>query len=400
MGELFFAGAIDLPAWGYVLAALGLTHITIASVTVYLHRCQAHRALELHPLMSHFFRFWLWLTTGMVTKQWVAIHRKHHAHVESNEDPHSPQVQGINKILWLGAWVYHCESRKGETLNQYGHGTPQDWVERKLYTAHSSLGICALLVLDVALFGLPGAAIWLTQMVWIPFWAAGVINGIGHYAGYRNYEVADASKNIVPWGLLIGGEELHNNHHAYGSSAKFSIKRWEFDLGWGYIRILSALGLARVKKLPPALVIRENKNTFDLETVRAVVNNRVQVMANFAKEVLHHVWIEEMRRTRRHNREQWSLLKRARRFMSREAALLSETKRGVLRRVLDSNPTLHKVYVMKQRLQEIWTKSATTQENMLAALEEWCKAAEASGIDALRAFSANLRRYELSPARP
>ena len=399
MGNIFIDGVIDLPAWGYVLVALGVTHITIASVTIYLHRCQAHRALDLHPAVSHLLRFWLWLTTGMVTRQWVAIHRKHHAHVESSEDPHSPQVQGINTILWLGAWVYHRESRKRETVEKYGRGTPEDWIERRLYTPHPSLGIASLLIIDLVLFGLPGAAIWLTQMAWIPFWAAGVINGIGHYAGYRNYEVADASKNIVPWGLIIGGEELHNNHHAYASSAKFSIKRWEFDLGWGYIRVLSALGLARVKKLPPALVIRDDKNTFDLETVRAVVNNRVQVMANFIKEVMQDVWAEEMRKTRSHNHEHWSLLRRARRLMCREASLLTETKRGQLYQALDLNPTLQKVYAMKQRLQEVWSKSATTQEHVLKALEDWCKAAETSGIDALREFSANLKRYELSAAR-
>ncbi|MDH3639235.1 MAG: transposase [Gammaproteobacteria bacterium] len=398
MGNIFSGGLIDLSGWGYVLVALGLTHISIASVTIYLHRCQAHRALDLHPSVSHFFRFWLWLTTGMVTRQWVAIHRKHHAHVESEQDPHSPQVQGINKILWLGAWVYHQESRNRTTIKKYGRGAPADWIEHRLYTPYSALGISLLLVIELILFGLPGATIWLIQMAWIPFWAAGVINGIGHYAGYRNYEVPDASKNIVPWGLIIGGEELHNNHHAYASSAKFSIKPWEFDLGWCYIRILSVLGLARVKKLPPALVIKDDKHVFDLETVRAVVNNRVQIMANFIKEVMQHVWAEEMQKVRSGSREHLPLLKRARRLMYRESTLLTETARGQLYRALDLNPTLQKVYAMKQRLQEIWSKSAPTQEHMLKALEDWCKAAENSGIDALREFSMKLKRYELSPS--
>ncbi len=399
MGNFYVQGLIDLPPWGYVLVALALTHVTIISVTLYLHRCQAHRALDLHPAVSHFFRFWLWLTTGMVTREWVAIHRKHHAHVETAEDPHSPQIQGIHKILWLGAWVYHRESHNRETIEKYGYGAPGDWLERNLYAAHSTLGISLLLVGDWVLFGLPGVAIWATQMVWIPFWAAGVINGIGHYVGYRNFEVPDASKNIVPWGVVIGGEELHNNHHAYASSAKFSIKAWEVDAGWGYIRLLSALRLVRVKKLPPELVIRDEKQGIDLESVRAVVNNRFQVMANFIKEVIHHVWSDEMRQAENHNREHWSLLKRARRLMCRESSLLSETGRLQLSRALDLSPRLKKVYAMKQRLQEIWSLSASKQEQLVKALEEWCQAAETSGIDALREFSAKLRRYELSPMR-
>jgi len=244
------SGLIDLPWWGYVLVALALTHVTIASVTIFLHRHQAHRALELHAIPSHFFRFWLWLTTGMITREWAAIHRKHHAKCETDEDPHSPQVLGIRKVLLEGAELYRSESRNVETIKRYGHGTPDDWVERNVYR-HNTVGLGIMLVINVILFGPIGLTIWAVQMLWIPIWAAGVINGIGHYFGYRNFDCADASTNIVPWGILIGGEELHNNHHSFATSAKLSAKWYEFDIGWMYIRILEMLGLAKVRKVIP-----------------------------------------------------------------------------------------------------------------------------------------------------
>jgi stearoyl-CoA desaturase (Delta-9 desaturase) len=249
---MIFSGLLDLPWWGYVIAALALTHVTIASVTIFLHRHQAHRALDLHPVVSHFFRFWLWLTTGMVTKEWAAIHRKHHAKCETVEDPHSPQVHGINRILWTGVLLYVKESFNKETMERYGHGTPDDWIERNLYAPSAIFGVSLMLAIDLLVFGIvPGVLIWLAQIAWIPFWAAGVINGVGHWFGYRSHGVNDASRNIVPWGILIGGEELHNNHHAYASSARLSNKWYEFDIGWLYIRILETFGLATVKKVAP-----------------------------------------------------------------------------------------------------------------------------------------------------
>ena len=248
---MLFSGVFDLPWWGLVLVALVLTHITIAAVTIFLHRCQAHRALELHPLPSHFFRLWLWMTTGMVTKEWAAVHRKHHAKCETAEDPHSPQVYGINRVLWGGVFLYVREALKPETLERYGHGTPDDWMERNVYTRYTLSGVTIMGLINVALFGIvPGVIILVTQVLWIPFWAAGVINGIGHFWGYRNYECEDASTNIVPFGILIGGEELHNNHHSFGSSAKLSSKWYEFDIGWMYIRILELLG--QLIRLRPA----------------------------------------------------------------------------------------------------------------------------------------------------
>ncbi len=394
-----FEPVLQLPWWGYVIVALCLTHITIASVTIYLHRHQAHMALTLHPVVSHFFRFWLWLTTAMVTREWIAVHRKHHARVETAEDPHSPQIYGINRVLWLGALLYRKEAHCTETLEKYGYGAPCDWVERKVYTPLTYFGPLLMLIINAALFGIgPGLAIWITQMLWIPFWAAGVINGIGHFLGYRNFDLPDASRNIVPWGLIIGGEELHNNHHAFASSAKFSSRSWEIDLGWIYVRIMDLLGLARVKKLAPTLVIKPTKPHCDLDTVRAVLGNRFQVMADFVREVLRDVCREELRNVPRSNEEQWALVKRARKLMAREQARLDEANRRRLDRLLDSNPRLRKVYTMKQALQGIWSRSAGSHEALISALEEWCRTAEESGIEALREFSRRMRGYTLAPA--
>jgi len=391
-------GLLNLPWWGIVLTTLGLTHITIASVTIFLHRHQAHRALTLHPIISHFFRLWLWLTTGIVTKEWAAIHRKHHAKVETADDPHSPKQKGLNRVLWTGALLYRQESRNQETMDKYGAGTPDDWIEQHLYSRHSWLGVVLMLGIDVLLFGpLAGGIVWLVQMAWIPFWAAGVINGIGHFWGYRNFEVKDASTNIVPWGILIGGEELHNNHHTYASSAKLSARSWEFDIGWFYIRSMEVLGLARVKKLPPQLVSNPTKQHLDLDTVKAVVRNRFQIMARFSRDVTRLVHREELRKADRRDHSHWPMLKQARRLMKKEAMHLSQKNRERLQNILRQNATLKTVYDMKHKLQEIWERSASTQENLLASLEEWCRQAEATGIKALTDFSKTLRTYTLVP---
>jgi stearoyl-CoA desaturase (Delta-9 desaturase) len=296
--SFFFSGVFDLPWWGLVLAALALTHVTIASVTIFLHRCQTHRALDLHAIPSHFFRFWLWLTTGMVTKEWVAIHRKHHAKCETPDDPHSPQHYGINRVLWGGVFLYVDESHNKETMERYGHGTPDDWLERNIYSRFSVLGLTIMGTANVILFGpVPGALILLTQIVWIPFWAAGVINGIGHFFGYRNWSTEDASTNMAPWGFVIGGEELHNNHHAYPTSAKFSNKWYELDLGWLYVRVLQALGLAHVKKVAPTPRFAEAKPAVDFETLQAVITHRYDVLAKYAKS-LRATYAEEVKKLR------------------------------------------------------------------------------------------------------
>jgi len=383
-------GLLDLSLWGYIIAALLLTHVTIASITIFLHRHQAHRALELHPMVSHFFRFWLWLTTATNTKEWVAVHRKHHAKCETREDPHSPQVLGLNKVLWQGAFLYHREAKDTNSLDTYGKGTPEDWVERVLYTRFNVLGVVLMLAIDIVLFGLAGILIWVTQMVWMPFWAAGVINGIGHDWGYRNHECPDASTNIIPWGVVIGGEELHNNHHAYSSSAKFSSKWWEVDMGWLYICLLERIGLARVKKVAPKLVIGPTKPMADMETLHAVLTHRFQVTWRYGKEVLAPVLREELHEADPAGRR---LLKRARKLLVRDESLLDEVSRSVLETVLRGSQSLKTVYSHKQRLQEIWKGSNLGQESLLHALQEWCGQAEAAGIEVLRDFAFRLRGY-------
>ena len=388
-----FAGVFDLPWWGMVLVVLGLTHVTIAAVTIYLHRCQAHRALELHPLPAHFFRLWLWMTTGMITKEWAAIHRKHHAKCETAEDPHSPQIYGINRVLWGGVFLYVTESYNRETLERYGHGTPDDWLERNVYTRYTLSGLTAMGLINVALFGLvPGLLVLVAQIAWIPFWAAGVINGIGHFWGYRNWQTADASTNIFPIGFLIGGEELHNNHHAFASSAKFANKWYEFDLGWVYIRILEALGLARVKKVAPRPRIGVAKPVVDLETLHAVIANRYDVLARYASS-LKATYAEELARLKARAPQDAEILKRVRRWLTRDEAKLAATERAALEESLAKSKALQTAYSMRQELAALWNRSSATREQLVAQLQDWCHRAERSGIGPLQQFSMRLRSY-------
>ncbi|WP_172203071.1 MULTISPECIES: fatty acid desaturase [unclassified Niveibacterium] len=387
-----FAGILDLPWWGYVLVVLGLTHITIASVTIFLHRHQAHRALDLHAIPSHFFRFWLWMTTGMVTKEWAAIHRKHHAKCETAEDPHSPQILGINRVLWGGVFLYVKESRNKDTMERYGHGTPDDWMERNIYTPGQKVGIVLMLAIDMALFGVvPGALIWGVQMIWIPFWAAGVINGLGHFWGYRNYDCVDASTNLVPWGILIGGEELHNNHHSFATSAKLSSKWYEFDIGWMYIRIMEMLGLAKVKKTIPKPKFAEAKKMVDLEMLQAIVTHRYDVMRRYANS-LKDVYREEMAKLSQS--ESKVDLKQLRRWLNAErtegfpAKLQQQFEKAVA-----ESPRLQQLVTMKQELVAIWARSSASREQLVKQLQDWCARAEASGIRQLEEFSERLRRY-------
>jgi len=391
---MIFSGLLDLPWWGYGLVALALTHVTIAAVTIFLHRCQAHRALDLHPAAAHFFRFWLWLTTGMVTKEWAAIHRKHHAKCETADDPHSPQIYGINRVLWLGVFLYVKESFNKETLERYGHGTPDDWIERNLYARSAMYGVSLLLALDMLAFGvIPGALIWLVQIAWIPFWAAGVINGVGHFFGYRSYGVADASTNIVPWGVLIGGEELHNNHHAFASSAKLSCKWYEFDLGWMYICILEALGLATVKKVAPTPRFAEPKPAADFETLHAVIANRYDVLSRYGKS-LKRLYVLELERLGHWSKEAEALkpLKRALLKVQQH----SETEKARLAEALKDSKVLATALAMRHELSALWDRSSASKEQLLRQLQDWCRRAEASGIAPLADFSQRLRSYALA----
>jgi stearoyl-CoA desaturase (delta-9 desaturase) len=390
---MIFSGLLDLPWWGVALAALGMTHITIVAVTVFLHRCQAHRALELHPAISHFFRFWLWLTTGMVTREWAAIHRKHHAKCETAEDPHSPQIYGISRVLWTGSLLYTRESHNRETIDRYGHGTPDDWIERNLYSRFTVLGITLMGLVDLLLFGLlPGALVFATQMLWIPFWAAGVINGVGHWFGYRNWHTADASRNIVPFGILIGGEELHNNHHAYASSAKLSSKWYEFDIGWMYIRLMEMTGLARVKKLAPRPRFTQARPTVDLDTLHAVIANRYDVLAKYGKS-LKQTYAEEIGKLRRLAPHDAERLKGLKRWLHRDESSLAESERARLAQALSKHATLRTVYDMRQELTALWERSTASREQLLKQLQDWCHRADSSGILPLQEFSRRLRCY-------
>ena len=387
----YINGLIDLPWWGYVLVTLAVTHISIASITIFLHRAQAHRALDLHPIASHFFRFWLWLTTGAVTKEWVSVHRKHHARCETAEDPHSPQIYGIRKVLLEGAELYRAEAAHPDTLERFGHGTPDDWLERHLYSGRHNLGIVLMLIIDLVLFGAIGLTIWAVQMLWMPVFAAGIINGVGHYWGYRNFACDDASTNIMPWGILIGGEELHNNHHAYGSSAKLSNRWYEFDIGWGYIRILELFGLANVKKVAPKVRWGEIKHFCDAELLHSVVTHRYDVLTRYARG-MKRTYSEELDKLRA-SLPEGIALRQARRWFNLNYTNLKSSERLQLQTLLAQSPRLNTVYQMRQELIALWSRSAASSEQLVRQLQDWCQRAENSGIEALSQFSIKLRRY-------
>ena len=386
-------GLLGASAWQIVIVTLVATHITIAAVTIFLHRAQAHRALELHPLPAHFFRFWLWMTTGMVTKEWVAIHRKHHAKCETEEDPHSPVTRGIKTVLTRGSELYRAEAKVEATLQKYGHNTPDDWIERHLYTPFSWQGVALMLIINVLLFGAAGATVWAVQMAWIPITAAGIINGIGHWWGYRNFEAADASTNVSPWGILIGGEELHNNHHTYPTSAKLSVKPFEFDIGWAYIRGLELLGLARVRKTPPKLALGPIRPQADGQTLEAIIANRYEVMAHYAAELQSAVRGELARLHSQgaKNSAHWKDLRLAKAWLHRDDEKIPLGVKPQLAKALRDSPTLAKLVAMREELRQLWTRTNVSAEQLVADLQTWCRKAEDSGIAALQQFALKLR---------
>ena len=385
-------GLTSATSWEVVIYTLVVTHITIAAVTIFLHRSQAHRALDLHAIPSHFFRFWLWMTTGMVTREWAAIHRKHHAKCETGEDPHSPVTRGIKKVLLEGSELYRAESKNLETIEKYGHGTPDDWIERNLYTKYSWQGVALMMIINVLLFGVIGVTVWAIQMLWIPIFAAGVINGIGHFWGYRNYESADAATNIVPWGILIGGEELHNNHHTFGTSAKLSSKWYEFDIGWMYIRILEIAGLAKVKKVAPAPKFDREKLVADFETLQSVIANRYDVMGKYAKS-LTQAWHDEIEVLKDKAKLEAAFLKSSKKLLQREPAKLEAPQKQQLTELFAHSKALQTMHEMRVELGAIWERSHDSRDQLLQQLQDWCARAEASGIKALRDFSMRLRSY-------
>ena len=387
--EFFAHGLWDLSAWQMVAFTLVLTHVTMISVTVFLHRHQAHRALDLHPVASHFFRFWLWLTTGQVTKEWASIHRKHHAKCEQAEDPHSPHVHGIKTVLLQGYELYRAEAANKETLARFGHGTPNDWIERNLYTRFSTLGVALMLILDIALFGAAGLAVWAVQMAWTPVMAAGIINGAAHFWGYRNFEAPDASTNISPWGILIAGEELHNNHHTYPTSAKLSVKPYEFDIGWMYIRLLQSVGLAKVKKTPPKVAFGDIRPVADEKTLEALIANRYEIMASYAK------GMRQAARTEfdamKARSADGAVIKAAKRWMHRDMEKVPASMAAALARARAASPVLDKMVTMREELRQMWLNTTVSREQLTVDLQAWCHRAEESGIAALREFSMKLR---------
>lgn len=385
-------GLLSLPVWGYIAVTLALTHITIVSVTVFLHRHQAHNALSLHPVPSHFFRFWLWLTTGMVTREWVAVHRKHHAKVETADDPHSPQIKGIWSVLLGGVGLYRAATRDADTLNRFGNGTPDDWLEHKLYARFRYLGIAIMAALDLLLFGAAGLIIFAVQMIWIPFWAAGVVNGLGHFWGYRNFETEDASRNLSPFGFLIGGEEFHNNHHAYPQSARLSNKRWELDIGWLYIRALALFRLARVRRVAPTVVLSQQKQSVDADTLRAVMRGRQHILTLYGRNVIRPTVRTERRAAGSPRRK---LLRDARKLMTREYVELDAPARVTLNTALQDSPALATVYRYKAYLKELWTLPARDGATRVERLQKWCADAERSGVVVLQDFVRVLRGYTL-----
>ena len=391
---MWYNGLLDLSAWQLVGITLLMTHVTIVSVTVYLHRYSAHRALELNGALKHFFRFWLWLTTAQNTREWTAVHRKHHAKCETPDDPHSPVFKGLGTVLRKGAELYREEARNPETLRIYGKNCPDDWIERNLYSRYKLGGIALMAVIDLLLFGTAGITIWAVQMMWIPFWAAGVVNGLGHALGYRNFECRDAATNLVPWGIVIGGEELHNNHHTYPNSAKLSVKRWEFDMGWAWIRLFCLLRLAKVQRVAPIAHRVAGKASLDMDTAMAILNNRFQIMAQYRKLVIGPLVKQELDKVDHSVRHQFH---RAKRLLSRETSLLEDRHHVRIESMLAHSQALKTIYEKRLALQQIWARTSANGHDMLAAMKDWIHEAETSGIHALRDFAAQLKTYSLRP---
>ena len=391
---MWYNGLLDLSAWQLVGTTLLMTHVTIVSVTVYLHRYSAHRALELNGALKHFFRFWLWLTTAQNTREWTAVHRKHHAKCETPDDPHSPLYKGLGTVLRKGAELYREEARNPETLRIYGKNCPDDWIERNLYSRYKLGGIALMAVIDLLLFGTIGITIWAVQMMWIPFWAAGVVNGLGHALGYRNFECRDAATNLVPWGIVIGGEELHNNHHTYPNSAKLSVKRWEFDMGWAWIRLFCLLRLAKVQRVAPIAHRVAGKASLDMDTAMAILNNRFQIMAQYRKLVIGPLVKQELARVDASLRHHF---RRAKRLLSRETSLLEDRHHVRIESMLAHSQALKTIYEKRLALQQIWARTSANGHDMLAAMKDWVHEAETSGIHALRDFAAQLKTYSLRP---
>src|SRR5688500_6367101 len=396
--DFLAGGLLQTGFWGLALYLLVATQLTIFSVTLYLHRSQAHRGVDFHPVLAHFFRFWTWLTTSMITKEWAAIHRKHHAKCETEEDPHSPMYKGIKTVFWRGVELYREARSDRASIEQYGKGCPDDWIERKLYTPHATLGPTLLLFVSFALFGFAGVAVWAIQMAWIPFWAAGVVNGLGHWWGYRNFETTDTATNLTPWGVWIGGEELHNNHHAFPSSAKFALRRWEFDIGWAAIRGLQAVGLAKVLRVAPSLDVRPNIRVPDADTMKALLAHRFQAMTDYQRNVLKPALREEAAAAGARLRA--LLPRKLRKGLADDGRWLKPEAREELQAWVEQRPRIRTLVEYRAQLAEVLEARGQDAQATLQRLQQWCHEAEASGIRALQEYSARLKGYSLKGASP
>ncbi|MFT4179786.1 MAG: fatty acid desaturase [Thermomonas sp.] len=389
-------GLLQFGWWQMLLYLLIVTQITIFTVTLYLHRSQAHRGVDFHPVIAHFFRFWSWLTTSMITREWAAIHRKHHAKCETEEDPHSPMHKGISNVLWKGADMYREARLARADIEQYGKGCPDDWIERKLYTRHANAGVVLLLIVSIVLFGAKGVAVWAIQMAWIPFWAAGVINGLGHWWGYRNFQTTDTATNLTPWAVWIGGEELHNNHHAFPSSARFSMRRFEFDIGWAAIRLLEKLRLAKVLRVAPTLNLRPNITMPDAETLKALLAHRFQAMTDYQRNVLKPALKEEAAIAGAKLRA--LLPRKLRKGMADDGRWLKPEAREQLQAWIDARPRIQALIEYRRRLADVLESRSHDASERLKRLQAWCAEAEASGVRALQDYAVRLRGYALVQA--
>lgn len=387
-------GLLNASTWQIVIMTLIAVQVTLAGVSLFLHREQTHRGIILNPFLRHFFRFWTWFTTGMLTKDWVAIHRKHHAFCETQQDPHSPQIHGIRKVLFHGVNLYTQERKKRETIEKYGKDTPNDWIERNIYTRFHYLGIVLLALTDIALFGVIGLLVYAIQMLWIPFFAAGVINGIGHFTGYRNYRTDDSSRNITRFGFFIMGEELHNNHHAFPSSCKFAHRKGEHDIGWYLIKVLSFLKLCEIKKVVPVLNENSRAETINSDTVKAILTHKFNVLQQYIKDVIKPTVMNEYHDASR------KVKKHLNRYMSSLSLDPKFIKKDIRKKIsdnIDNSTTINTLIAYKQELQSIWNNNTLSMDEMITAIKDWCQKAEHSGISFLQEFAKKLSTYTLKP---
>jgi stearoyl-CoA desaturase (delta-9 desaturase) len=381
-------GAFRLPWWGYAAFTFAMVELMFLGVTLYLHRDQSHGGLVLHPVLRHFFRFWLWFCSGTVTREWVAVHRRHHTFADRPGDPHSPVVFGLKRVVLEGYELYIAAARDPKILANYGRGTPDDWLERRLYSRFPKLGISLFVLLQLVAFGVPAITMLAVQLIAQPFFAAGIINGLGHRIGYRSFEMPTAATNIVPWGVLIGGEELHNNHHAFPSSPRFAVQWWEIDMGWLFICVFRAFGLARVGSLAPTPNIVRDRADINADTVRALFTNRMHVLRDYRRRVIRPVFRELTKQENAsvHARGSAQLL-------VRHPKLLDERARQQLRELLDRYEVLRTVIEFRDRMQQLWDETSTSHGRALEQLRDLCTQAEGSSLLALRRFALTLRTY-------